>query len=174
MLTRRFWPPLSPLIPQPPILVFMESWRPISLIVLSALSLFMDLGIALGSCSSAEYRHFVFGWVGGKHACVDLTGVSSLVGLGGSAFAVGQAASGKVTKHDKACLDNQHVFISFAFDTFGFLSSEVVELLSRLQRVMHSNVMTPRSMYVVFKRHSFAIQKGVAVQLAARLPSISM
>ncbi|KAM0003313.1 putative exostosin [Helianthus debilis subsp. tardiflorus] len=52
----------------------------------------------------------VFGWVGGKHACMDLKGVSPLVGLGDSAFTVGQAAlkaaSGKVTKHEKACLDN--------------------------------------------------------------------
>ncbi|KAJ0679917.1 putative exostosin [Helianthus annuus] len=103
----------------------------------------------------------VFGWVGGKHACVDLTGGSPLVGLGGSAFAVGQAAlkaaSGKVIKHEKSCLDNQHVFIPFAFDTFGFLAPEAVDLLSRVQRVMHSNVMTPRSMDVVFKRLSFAI-----------------
>ncbi|MFS7991232.1 putative exostosin [Helianthus anomalus] len=120
----------------------------------------------------------VFGWVGGKHACVDLTGVSPLVGLGNSAFTVGQAAlkaaSGKVIKHEKACLDNQHVFIPFAFDTFGFLAPEAVDLLSRVQRVMHSNVMTPRSMDVVFKRLSFAIQKGVAAQLVARLPTISM
>ncbi|KAF5765692.1 hypothetical protein HanXRQr2_Chr15g0706721 [Helianthus annuus] len=120
----------------------------------------------------------VFGWVGGKHACVGLTGVSPLVGLGGSAFTVGQAAlkaaSGKLTKHEKACLDNQHVFIPFAFDTFGFLAPEAVDLLSRVQSVMHSNVMTPRSMNVVFKRLSFAIQKGVAAQLVARLPTISM
>ncbi|MFS8022143.1 hypothetical protein Hanom_Chr16g01436061 [Helianthus anomalus] len=56
------------------------------------------------------------------------------------------AASGKVTKHEKTCLDNQHVFIPFAFDTFDFLAPEAVDLLSRVQRVMHSNVMTPRSM----------------------------
>ncbi|KAF5811722.1 putative exostosin [Helianthus annuus] len=122
----------------------------------------------------------VFGWVGGKHACVDLTGVSPLVGLGGSAFTVGQATlkaasgKGKETKHEKACLDNQHMFIPFAFDTFGVLVPEAVDLLSRVQRVMHSNVMTPRSMGVVFKRLSFAIQKGVAAQLVARLPTISM
>ncbi|GJR83240.1 hypothetical protein Tco_0154025 [Tanacetum coccineum] len=70
----------------------------------------------------------VFGWVGGKHACVDLTGVSPLA----------------------------------------------VELLSRVQRVMHSNVMTPRSTDVVFKRIGFAIQKGLAAQLVARLPSTTM
>ncbi|MFS7976906.1 putative exostosin [Helianthus anomalus] len=120
----------------------------------------------------------VFGRVGGKHACVDLTGVSPLVGLESSAFTVGQAAlkaaSGKVIKHEKACLDNQHVFIQFAFDTFGFLAPKAVDLLSRVQRVMYSNVMTPRSMDVVFKRLSFAIQKGVTAQLVACLPTISM
>jgi hypothetical protein len=34
----------------------------------------------------------VHGWVGGKHACVDLTGVSPLVGLRTGDFTVGQAA----------------------------------------------------------------------------------
>lgn len=83
-------------------------------------------------------------------------------------------ASCKVAKHEKACLDNQHIFIPFAFDTFGFLAPEAVELLGRIQRVMHSYVMTPRSINVVFKRLSFAIQKGLAAQLVARLPSIPM
>nr|GEY05566.1 putative reverse transcriptase domain-containing protein [Tanacetum cinerariifolium]GEY40717.1 putative reverse transcriptase domain-containing protein [Tanacetum cinerariifolium] len=116
----------------------------------------------------------VFGWVGGKHACVDLTGVSPLVGLSGMGFTVGQtalkAASCKVTKHEKACIKNQHVFILFAFDTFGFLAPEAVKLLNRVQRVINSNVMTPRSTNVVFHRISFAIQKRLAAQLVARLP----
>ena len=120
----------------------------------------------------------VFGWVGGKHACVDLTGVSPLVGLSSRGFTVGQAAlkaaSYKVAKHEKACIENQHVFIPFAFDTFGFLAPEAVELLNRVQRAMHSNVVTPRSTNVVFKRISFAIQKGLAAQLVARLPSTTM
>ncbi|GJZ61788.1 hypothetical protein Tco_0617925 [Tanacetum coccineum] len=98
---------------------------------------------------------------GGKHACVDLTGVSPLVGLSSRGFIVGQAplkaASCKVTKHEKACIENQHVFIPFAFDTFGFLAPEAVELLTRVQRVMNSNVMTPRSINVVFTRIGFAI-----------------
>jgi len=34
----------------------------------------------------------VYGWVGGKHACVDLTGVSSLVGLGVRPFTVGHTS----------------------------------------------------------------------------------
>ncbi|GJR41782.1 hypothetical protein Tco_1309885 [Tanacetum coccineum] len=114
----------------------------------------------------------------GKHACVDLAGVSSLVGLSSRGFTVGQtalkAASCKVTKHEKTCIENQHVFIPFAFDTFGFLAPEAVELLSRVQRVMHSNVMTPRSTDVCFKRIGFAIQKGLAAQLVARLPFTTM
>ena len=120
----------------------------------------------------------VFGWIGGKHACVDLTGVSPLVGLRNEGFTMGQAAlkaaSCKVMKHEKACIENQHVFIPFAFDTFGFLAPEAVDLLNRVQRVMDSNVMSPKSMDVVFKRVSFAIQKGVAAQLVARLSSTSM
>ncbi|KAK2381131.1 hypothetical protein QL285_068765 [Trifolium repens] len=83
-------------------------------------------------------------WVGGKHACVDLTGVSSLVGLTTGDFTVGRAAlnaaSSKVAKHERACSDNQHAFIPFAFDTFGFLAPDVVTILKRVQRVMHSNV----------------------------------
>ncbi|KAJ0775975.1 putative ADP/ATP carrier protein, bacterial type [Helianthus annuus] len=71
----------------------------------------------------------------------------------------------------KSKLKAQHVFIPFAFDTFGFLAPEAVDLLSRVQRVMHSNVMTPRSMDVVFKRLTFAIQKGVAAQLVFPRPN---
>ncbi|GJS95013.1 hypothetical protein Tco_0801981 [Tanacetum coccineum] len=120
----------------------------------------------------------VFGWVGGKHACVDLTGVSPLVWLSIRGFTVGEAAlkaaSCKVTKHEKTCFENQHVFIPFAFDTFGFLAPEAVELLTRVQRVMNSNVMTHRSKNVVFNRIGFAIQKGLATQLVVRLPSPAM
>nr|GFA48490.1 putative reverse transcriptase domain-containing protein [Tanacetum cinerariifolium] len=120
----------------------------------------------------------VFGWVGGKHACVDLTRVSLLMGLSSRGFTTGHAALKvalcKVTKHEKACIENQHVFIPFAFDTFGFLAPETLELLGRVQRVMHSNIMTPRSTYVLFKRIDFAIQKGLTAQLVARLPFITM
>nr|GEZ78006.1 hypothetical protein [Tanacetum cinerariifolium] len=72
--------------------------------------------------------------VGGKHACMDLTGVSPLIWLSSRGFTTGhatlKATSGKVTKHKKACIENQHVFIPFAFDTFGLLAPEAMELLS--------------------------------------------
>jgi hypothetical protein len=119
-----------------------------------------------------------YGWVGGKHACADLTRVSSLVGLGVGPFTVGQTAlnvaSSKVAKHEKACSDNQHAFIPFAFDTFSFLAPEVVDLLHRVEKVMHINVMSPRSLNVVFTRTGFAIQKDLTAQLIARLPSIQV
>jgi len=79
-----------------------------------------------------------------------------------------------VAKHEKACSDNQHAFIPFAFDTFGFLLPKAIDLLHRVQKVMHNNVMSPKSMNVVFMRISFAIQKGLAAQFVARLPSIQV
>ena len=82
--------------------------------------------------------------------------------------------SSKVIKHEKMCSDNQHTLILFAFDTFDFLSSDVVDLLHRVQKVMHSNVMSPRSMNVVFTRIDFAIQKGLVAHLVARLPTLQV
>jgi hypothetical protein len=39
---------------------------------------------------------------------------------------------------------------------------------------MHNNIVSPRSMDVVFKRIDFAIQKGLAAQFVARLPFTPM
>jgi len=98
-----------------------------------------------------------------------LTEVSPHVGLEVRAFTVGQAAlkaaSSKVAKHEKACSDNQHAFIPFVFDTFSFLAPEVVDLLHIVQRVMRNNVMSPRSMNVVFTMIDFVIQKSLTMQL---------
>jgi hypothetical protein len=85
-----------------------------------------------------------------------------------------KAASSKVTKHERACSKNQHVFIPFAFDTFDFLEPEAVDILKRVQRVIHSNVMSSSSQDVVFKRTSFAIQKRVAAHLITQLPFIKV
>jgi hypothetical protein len=83
-----------------------------------------------------------------------------------------KAASSKIVKYKKACSKNQHVFIPFTFDTFGFLAPDAVDLLKRIQKVMHSNVMSPRSMNEVFQKLGFAMQKGLAAQLVVRLPFI--
>jgi hypothetical protein len=99
---------------------------------------------------------------GGKHVCVDLIGVFPLVGFGLEIFQWDGHPSSKMVKHEKVCFDNQHIFILFAFDTFGFLTPEAIYLLKRVQKVMHSNVMSPRSMNVFFQRLNFVIQKGLA------------
>ncbi|KAJ0492709.1 putative exostosin [Helianthus annuus] len=120
----------------------------------------------------------VFGWEGGKHACVDLTRVSPLVGLKDKGFVVGQAVlkaeASKVAKHEKACLENQHVFVPFAFDTFGGLAPDAVRLLNRVQKVVNSNSSSPKVSNFVFSRIGFSIQKGVAAQLVARLPAMAL
>ncbi|KAJ0901999.1 hypothetical protein HanPSC8_Chr08g0331881 [Helianthus annuus] len=120
----------------------------------------------------------VFGWEGGKHACVDLTGVSPLVGLKDKGFVVGQAVlkaeASKVAKHDKACRENQHVFVPFTFDTFGGLAPDAVRLLNRVQKVVNSNSSSLKVSNFVFSRIGFSIQKGVAAQLVARLPAIAL
>jgi hypothetical protein len=66
------------------------------------------------------------------------------------------------------------VFITFAFNTFGFLAPETVNVSKRVQRVIYSNVVSPRSQDFVFKRISFAIQKELAAQLVARLSCIKV
>ena len=37
-----------------------------------------------------------------------------------------RAESRKIANHKASCLENQHVFIPFAFDTFGSLAPEAV------------------------------------------------
>jgi hypothetical protein len=107
---------------------------------------------------------------------VDLTGVSSLIEPGVGNFIVRRAAlkaaSSKIAKHGKTCCDNQHVFIQFVFNTFDFLAPEAVNFL-RVQKVMHSNIVSPKYMNVDFQRLGFAIHKVLA-QLIARLPFINV
>lgn len=54
-------------------------------------------------------------------------------------------------RYEKIDFNNQHAFILFVFDTFSFLISETVDLLHIVQRVIHDNVMSPKSMNVVFE-----------------------
>jgi hypothetical protein len=55
-----------------------------------------------------------------------------------------KVASNKVANHEKTCSNNQHIFLQFALDTFGFLSPEVVDILHRAQKILLSNVMSHR------------------------------
>jgi hypothetical protein len=66
----------------------------------------------------------------------------------------------KMTKHEKTYFDNQHVFILFIFDTFDFLAPKIENLLKIVQKIVHSNVVSPRFMNIFLQRLSFAIQKN--------------
>lgn len=58
------------------------------------------------------------------------------------------------------CSDHQHVLIPFVFFyIFCFLTSYVVDFLSKVQTNMNSNVFFK---FVVFKMNSFIIQKDIA------------
>lgn len=56
---------------------------------------------------------------------MDLIRVYPLADMRNKGFTVGQTTL-KMTKHEKPCMKNQYVFISFTFDTFGFLTPEAV------------------------------------------------
>lgn len=79
----------------------------------------------------------ILGWIGWKHACVDLTKVSPLIGMGDDVFTVGHTAledaSYKVSKQEKTCMTIQHMFIHFMFENFGFFAPDAVELLIGVQ-----------------------------------------
>jgi hypothetical protein len=102
----------------------------------------------------------VYSWVE-RCASVDLTGIFVLVRLTTEDFTVRQMtlknASSKVVKHERACSDNQRVFILFAFDTFGFLVPKTVNFLKSIQRVIHNNMMSHRSQDIAFKIIGFVI-----------------
>jgi hypothetical protein len=78
-----------------------------------------------------------------------------------------------VAKHEKAYSENQHVYISFAFDIFGFLTLEIVSLSQRVQKAMHCNVVSSRSI-LFFRKNGFTIRKRFAVKLVVCLSFIYM
>lgn len=61
------------------------------------------------------------------------------------------------------------MFIPFTVDAFGILVPNVVELVKNVQQVMHNNVMSRKSMDVVFF-NSFDIHKKLASQLVSPFP----
>jgi hypothetical protein len=48
-----------------------------------------------------------------------------------------KAVSSRMAKHEKTFFDNQHIFILFAFDSFGFLAQKAENLLKNVQKVMY-------------------------------------
>ncbi|MFS7902232.1 hypothetical protein Hanom_Chr01g00008871 [Helianthus anomalus] len=73
-------------------------------------------------------------------------------------------------------LDNIHwiILISQFRYTFGALAPDAVRFFKRVQQVVSSNSAHVKGQNFMFSRVGFAIQKGVAAQLVARLPAISL
>ncbi|KAJ0836363.1 hypothetical protein HanRHA438_Chr16g0766111 [Helianthus annuus] len=97
-----------------------------------------------------------------------------LVGLRENGFVAGQAArkaeSKKVDKQAKACVENQHVFVPFVFDTFGSLAPEVIHFLTMVQRVIHNNCSASGGQGFVFENvRVYNLERGDG---AACCPSI--
>jgi len=57
-------------------------------------------------------------------------------------------------------------------DGLEFLTPELVDILKRVHRVVHNNVMSLRFMNIVFKRIDFANQKGSGAQPLPDCPSL--
>jgi len=92
---------------------------------------------------------------------VNLIVVSPFMRLQTETFTMGQTtlkfASNKLTKHEKVCYDIQHVFkYKFMFDVFDFLTPEIVDLLRKVQRVLHNNVLFSNSMNIVLIKNNFS------------------
>jgi 3-hydroxyacyl-CoA dehydrogenase len=63
-----------------------------------------------------------------------------------------------MVKHERACSENQHASIPFAFDTVGFLVPKTInKYFKKVRRVMHDNVVSFKSIDIVFKIIGFAI-----------------
>jgi hypothetical protein len=74
-------------------------------------------------------------------------------------------------KNKKVYSDNQHAFIPFVSDTFGFLAPDAFNLLQKVQKIIHNNVVSTWSMDVVFKKIDILpyIKAGLTQALALGL-----
>lgn len=52
---------------------------------------------------------------------------------------------------------DQRAFMPFVFDTFEFLAQKIIDLLQEIQSLMNNNLISHKSMNIVFKRIDFAI-----------------
>ncbi|GKB36289.1 hypothetical protein Tco_0881231 [Tanacetum coccineum] len=88
---------------------------------------------------------FLFNWLQGKDACLDVTGISPFAGMGAKSWAPAVALLNAVEKKKKKyasiCEDNGYKFIPFAFSTFGEFDKDALDTLLRIKSnsISHSN-----------------------------------
>jgi hypothetical protein len=52
--------------------------------------------------------------------------------------------------------------IDYVFMPFAFLASETIDILKKVEKVMHNNKLSPRYLYIVFKIIDFVIQNRIS------------
>ena len=113
-------------------------------------------------------------WNGERSLCIDVTIVSPFrrgSNLSSSEL-VAAAAARKRGKHEAACQQNGFDFLPFATSTFGDMDQDATTFLKRVQRALNEAQylnMSPTLYADRLDRLVFAIQKGVARQLTARM-----
>ncbi|KAL5713679.1 hypothetical protein ACHQM5_015733 [Ranunculus cassubicifolius] len=116
----------------------------------------------------------VYGWDRGKNVCIDVTGVSPLVGSEKGGFrhgiALDMAVKKKHIKHSEVCSKNGYGFLAFGFTTFGGVGTETLELVRRIGKVLEGHTLGKGYSKYLWPRLSFCIQRGVSAQLVSRLP----
>ncbi|GJR30680.1 hypothetical protein Tco_1106912 [Tanacetum coccineum] len=81
------------------------------------------------------------------------------------------AAQRKRGKYMAKCAAIGYGFLPFSFSSLGELEADAVTLLKRTRKFFMTQDIGARVDVHIFNRISFAIAKGVGVQIASRLPS---
>ncbi|GKC05613.1 hypothetical protein Tco_0997223 [Tanacetum coccineum] len=73
----------------------------------------------------------------------------------------------KRVKYEAKCADIGYGFLPFSFSTFGKLEKDAVTLLERIRKFSMAQDIGTRAAIHIFSRISFAIAKGVGVQIVS-------
>ncbi|XP_026452060.1 uncharacterized protein LOC113352462 [Papaver somniferum] len=120
----------------------------------------------------------IYNWENGRVICFDVTGVSPFSKGGNRTFTLGHAISVVITrkrnKYADMCSSHGYGFGVLAFTTLGELSDDITVLLKRLKNCMANHDANNNLGSFLFHRLGIIIQKGIGVQLVARLPTKSL
>lgn len=77
-----------------------------------------------------------------------------------------KTASRKAVKYDEVYIKQSICYCIFTFDTFVFLTPEIMHFLQRIQSIVHINVASLKSMNIVLK--GLVLLKGIEGLFVAR------
>ncbi|GJW54575.1 putative reverse transcriptase domain-containing protein [Tanacetum coccineum] len=134
----------------------------------------VDIGLSGGRDKPLRPADMLlYSWDEELDVCMDLTGSSPLTQTGMVDFVPGRAvidaSHRKRVKYEAKCADIGYGFLPFLFYSLGELEKDVVTLLKRIQKFSMTQDIVARAVIQIFNRISFAIAKGMGVQLVSRL-----